>query len=88
MFSFEKMVSGMYLGEIVRCLLLELLEKKLVFGGHSSDKLLTPKSFQTAYISAIETDSKEDYLYTKQVLAELDLRHATETDYEIVKLVR
>jgi len=58
-----------------------------MLGGQSSVKLLTPKTFKTAYISAIESDTKDDYLYTKQVMAELDLRHATELDFDIVKLV-
>lgn len=81
------MVSGMYLGEIVRCILCELTQRRLVFGGKGSVQLMTPKGFKTAYISAIESDSKDDYLYTRQVMAEIGLRHATQSDYDMVKLV-
>lgn len=84
---FEKMVSGMYLGEIVRCILCELTQRRLVFGGKGSVQLMTPKGFKTAYISAIESDSKDDYLYTRQVMAEIGLRHATQSDYDMVKLI-
>lgn len=52
--SFEKMISGMYLGEIVRLLLVKLTQKQLLFGGRLSDRLLTPGSFQTRFISEIE----------------------------------
>lgn len=81
------MVSGMYLGEIVRHILVELSEKGVLFDGISSEELRTTKSFKTAYISAIESDEKDDYLYTRQVMAEMNLRHATDTDFDIVKLV-
>lgn len=81
------MVSGMYLGEIVRQILIELTEKGILMEGISSDELKTPKAFKTAYISAIESDDKNDYLYTRQVMAEMNLRHATDADFDIVKLV-
>lgn len=52
--SFEKMISGMYLGEIVRLLLVKLTEDKLLFNGRASELLLTPGSFHTKFISEIE----------------------------------
>lgn len=52
--TFEKMISGMYLGEIVRLLLVKLTEDKLLFKGQSSDLLKTPGTFETRYISEIE----------------------------------
>lgn len=84
---FEKMISGMYMGELVRCILVDLTNRRLLFGGQGSQKLFTPKSFQTAYISAIESDKKNEYILTRQALAAMDLRHATLDDCDIVKLV-
>lgn len=81
------MVSGMYLGEIVRQILIELTEKEIILEGISSEELRTPKAFKTAYISAIESDDKNEYLYTRQVMAEMNLRHATDADFDILKLV-
>lgn len=47
---FEKMVSGMYLGEIVRYILLHLITTGL-FSGKSSPRLRTDYAFETAYMS-------------------------------------
>lgn len=84
---FEKMISGMYMGEIVRVVLQDLTNRKLLFGGQGSQKLFTPKAFQTAYISAVESDKENEYLLTRQVMSAMDLRHATLEDCDIVKLV-
>lgn len=75
------------MGEVVRCVLVDLCQRKLLLDGEASEKLLTPKAFQTAYISAIESDKENEYLYTRQVLAAMDLRHASLDDCDIVKLV-
>lgn len=77
----------MYMGELVRCILVDLTKRHLLFNGQGSQKLFTPKSFQTAYISAIESDKKNDYILTRQALAAMDLRHATLDDCDMVKLV-
>lgn len=52
--SFEKMISGMYLGEVVRLVLVKLTEEKLLFKGGASEALLTPGRFETKFISEIE----------------------------------
>ena len=41
---FEKMVSGMYLGEIVRLILLEAAKQKILFAGFISKELETAHS--------------------------------------------
>lgn len=48
------MISGMYLGEIVRLLLVKLTEDKFLFSGQASEALLMPGSFETKFISEIE----------------------------------
>lgn len=48
------MISGMYLGEIVRLVLVRLAKEKLLFKGQTSKDLLTPNTFQTKFISEIE----------------------------------
>ncbi|NXT36937.1 HXK3 protein, partial [Pelecanoides urinatrix] len=53
---FEKLISGMYLGEIVRHILLALVEKQLLFRGKPCPKLQTRDIFQTKFISTIEHD--------------------------------
>jgi len=52
--AFEKMVSGMYLGEICRNVLLSLIDRSLLFQGHSSIKLNSHYGLDTALMSTIE----------------------------------
>ncbi|XP_054698040.1 hexokinase-3 isoform X1 [Grus americana] len=53
---FEKLISGMYLGEIVRHILLALVEKQLLFRGKPCPKLQTKDIFPTKFLSTIEID--------------------------------
>lgn len=54
MFRFEKMISGMYLGEIVRLVCIEMVSKDLLFGGIATDKLFEREAFLTKHVSDIE----------------------------------
>ena len=51
---FEKMISGMYLGEIARIVCMDLVEKKLLFKGQVSEKFKTKNSFLTKFVSDVE----------------------------------
>ncbi|XP_005053638.1 PREDICTED: hexokinase-3 [Ficedula albicollis] len=51
---FEKLISGMYLGEIVRQILMAMVEKQLLFKGRPCPKLQTRNIFQTKFLSTIE----------------------------------
>jgi len=86
-FTFEKLFGGKYLGEIVRCILVRLTEKGLLFGGKLSDQLLTHGAFTTKYLSIIDGDnlsgSNQD---TCKILEELQLEFNNE-DVSIVKYV-
>ncbi|XP_034536621.1 hexokinase HKDC1-like [Notolabrus celidotus] len=53
---FEKLTSGMYLGEVVRQVLLDLTRGGLLFRGHVTEALKTPGIFETKYLSQIESD--------------------------------
>ena len=48
------MISGEYLGEIVRRALKSLIKGGSLFGGTSSDKFDMFKAFETEYVSTIE----------------------------------
>ena len=83
---FEKMVSGKYLGEIVRVVLCDLTENAGLFDGNGTEKLFSAGSFLTAYVSEIEsTWMKNDGSYhtVKNVLNALDLT-PTDAECEIV----
>uniref|UniRef100_A0A3B5QXF3 Phosphotransferase n=1 Tax=Xiphophorus maculatus TaxID=8083 RepID=A0A3B5QXF3_XIPMA len=80
--TFEKMISGMYLGEIVRLVLMKLTEKKLLFKGEVSEALRTKETFETKFISMIE-DGLEN---AKKILTELGLTWDL-VDARVVRLV-
>lgn len=51
---FEKMISGMYLGEIVRHILLHLTSLGVLFRGQKTQRLQTRDIFKTKFLSEIE----------------------------------
>uniref|UniRef100_A0A7N6BIQ1 Hexokinase-2 n=1 Tax=Anabas testudineus TaxID=64144 RepID=A0A7N6BIQ1_ANATE len=81
---FEKLTSGMYLGEVVRQVLLDLTRRGLLFRGHVTEPLKTPGIFQTKYLSQIERYEK--LFFIRSILQQLGL-HGTCDDSIIVKEV-
>lgn len=51
---FEKMVSGLYMGELVRLILVKMAKEGLLFRGKLTSDLRTTGHFETRYVSAIE----------------------------------
>ncbi|XP_077992238.1 hexokinase-2-like [Glandiceps talaboti] len=84
--KYEKMISGMYLGELVRIILLKLADSNLAFGGKTSDLLKTQWKFETAYLSQIEGDESADLSVCAQILKDLGLT-ASSQDCVTVKTV-
>ncbi|XP_026529015.1 hexokinase-3 [Notechis scutatus] len=82
---FEKMISGMYLGEIVRYVLLELASRNILFKGHELKGLNNKGIFPTKLLSDIENDSQSrQHVY--QLLEGLGLPVSPE-DAKVVKEV-
>lgn len=84
---YEKMISGMYLGEVARLYMQELVQRKLLFDGNGSSELKTEWRFYTKYISEIEADDDSPYHNTRLVLEDLGVEDVTEDDIHIVKQV-
>ncbi|XP_028451889.1 hexokinase-2-like [Perca flavescens] len=82
---FEKMISGMYLGEIVRLLLVRLAEDNLLFRGRTWQALRTPFTFETKFISEIE-EQDDGLVNTRRILTELGLEREL-VDCAVVRLV-
>lgn len=75
-FTFEKYISGKYLGELVRVVLCHLIREGLLFNGASSDDLVTPNAFRTSFVSQIEQDSVDGLThYTEKILDDLGLTY-------------
>ena len=85
------MISGMYMGEIVRLIILDLMHQNLVFVGHQ-DKygdiktpLFTRGGFYTKYVSTVETDEGVGFSNTRRVLEDIGIQNATFDDCTIIQ---
>ncbi|NWT71685.1 HXK3 protein, partial [Prunella himalayana] len=70
---FEKLISGMYLGEIVRQILMVMTEKELLFQGKPCPKLQTKDMFKTKFLSTIELSNGLALRQIRTILNELEL---------------
>ena len=52
--AFEKMIAGLYLGEIFRLVMIELIDEGVLFLGQETYKVEKPYAFDTAFLSLIE----------------------------------
>jgi len=88
---FEKMISGMYMGEIVRLIILDLLQKELLFFGHRDTyndyktPLYSRGGFYTKFVSTVETDEGIGFSNTRRVLEDIGIRNPTFDDCAIVQ---
>lgn len=83
----EKMISGMYMGELARLAIVKFTRAGLLFGGVGSDILFKRGQFFTKYVSEIESDKPGTYMYCRDVLDELGLEHATDDDCANVRYI-
>ncbi|XP_062817039.1 hexokinase-2 isoform X3 [Anolis carolinensis] len=82
---YEKMISGKYLGEIVRNILINFTKRGLLFRGRISERLKTQDIFETKFLSQIESD-RLALLQVRSILQHLGLE-STCDDSIIVKEV-
>uniref|UniRef100_A0AAQ5YKV6 hexokinase n=1 Tax=Amphiprion ocellaris TaxID=80972 RepID=A0AAQ5YKV6_AMPOC len=82
---YEKMCSGMYLGEIVRNILIDMTKKGFLFRGQISETLKTRGIFETKFLSQIESD-RLALLQVRSILQHLGLDSSCD-DSIIVKEV-
>jgi len=87
---YEKLISGMYLGELTRYILLEAAQNKILFDGDNkkTEILETRDVFLTAHISSIEADEQGDTENITQVLEELNLaENITDLDLQVIRYI-
>lgn len=53
--SEKKLISGRYLGEILRLVIVELIDEGVIFLGQNTYKIETPYSLDTASLSLMES---------------------------------
>ncbi|XP_007440582.1 hexokinase-2 [Python bivittatus] len=74
---FEKMISGLYMGELVRLILVKMAKEKLLFNGRVTTDLLKTGLFETKYVSAIEKE-KDGIPKAREILTRLGLEPSHE----------
>ncbi|BEI99192.1 hypothetical protein CcaverHIS631_0402350 [Cutaneotrichosporon cavernicola] len=84
--AFEKMVSGMYLGEITRNILLHLIDSNVLFGGYSTDVLNEHYGFDTSFVSAVEgAKTDEDVITAITDILKVKRKYVEPRDVELVR---
>jgi len=85
--TFEKLISGMYMGEIVRQVVLDLVEKKLIFENQSLDRLKVAGKFESKYVSMVESDPVGVFDKCREVLTELGMENVSNDDCSTLRYV-
>jgi len=83
---FEKMVSGMYMGEVVRQVVVDLQHNGLIFQ-EEGESLKKPGAFLTKYVSDVESDPVGDYTRCKTALGELGITNPSTEDCSALRYV-
>ncbi|KAL2522621.1 putative hexokinase-like 2 protein [Forsythia ovata] len=82
---FEKLISGMYLGEIVRRVLLKMAQETALFGDWVPPKLATPYLLRSPDMAAMHQDTSEDFETVDEKLNEIfGINNSTPMAREIV----
>ena len=58
----KKLISGRYLGEILRLVICELIDEGVLFLGQNTYKIESPYVLDTAFLSLMESDPTEELL--------------------------
>ena len=84
----EKMVSGMYLGEITRRVIYDLAHREMLFSGLKTLNIFAEKgSFETKDMSLIQGDTSDNLGEIEDYLAELGIDKITLLDKKLLKKV-
>ena len=87
--TLEKMVSGMYLGELTRIMLLDLRTRGLILVGKDDVKtcLNTPGSLTTHHMCGVESDPLGEFSRCESVWRELGVEEAAPEDCFLLRSV-
>lgn len=81
------MISGMYMGELVRLVIVKLVRLRLLFNGKGSEKLMERNQFFTKYVSEIESQDVGTHTVTKEIMKELGVEGITDQDCADVRYI-
>ncbi|EMR67559.1 putative hexokinase protein [Eutypa lata UCREL1] len=85
--AFEKMIAGLYLGEIFRLILVDLHDNKDVhmFEGQDIKRLRKPYSLDSSFLSAIEDDPFENLQETQDLIQDKLHISCTRPELELIR---
>jgi hexokinase len=81
------MISGRYLGELVRLILVDLAKQGLLFKGQAVSALSKKNSFETALLSRVELDISNDLKDIRSFMAQEFNIQTTLKDRQCIKKV-
>lgn len=81
----EKMISGMYLGELVRLVISDMIRKKLIFKGRKAG--FFRDGFTTEHMSQIEDDRSRGMKMAGRYLETIGVKKANADDLRVLKRV-
>ncbi|CAF1302259.1 unnamed protein product, partial [Didymodactylos carnosus] len=95
--KFEKMISALYLGEIVRLIIVDLVQRGLLFPGRMQKSprirpdynifLILRGSFYAKHVSDIESDKSEGLSLTSSILTGIGIHEPSFDDCKIIQEV-
>jgi hexokinase len=77
----------MYMGELVRLVIITLVNAGFLFNGKLSEKLNLRYEFFTKYVSEIEAQADGVHSVTKEILTEMGVSNASDEDCAIVRYI-
>uniref|UniRef100_A0A1A9V365 Phosphotransferase n=1 Tax=Glossina austeni TaxID=7395 RepID=A0A1A9V365_GLOAU len=84
---YEKMISGMYLGEIVRLILLECVNAGAMLNGVQSEEIRTPMSLDVKHMSEIEAEESGNNSATRKIFEIMGYKRPSDEDCEHLRYI-
>uniref|UniRef100_A0A240SXF9 Phosphotransferase n=1 Tax=Glossina palpalis gambiensis TaxID=67801 RepID=A0A240SXF9_9MUSC len=84
---FDKMVAGMYMGEIVRLTMIECINAGAMLKGNLSEQIDKQMVFNTKHMSQIENEKEGAYQSTRQILETMGYKEATNEDCDNLRYI-
>lgn len=83
--AFEKMIAGLYLGELFRLVLVDLHEQHRVFDGQDIAALQKPYSLDSSFLSDIENDPFENLQETYDIFYDRMKINCNKPELELIR---
>jgi hexokinase len=83
----EKMISGMYLGEIARLVMLDLAKGGVLFNSSVPQALKVFRGFKTEYMSCVAGDQTAGLARTNSLLKKIGIRDSRRQDRQAMKTI-